>query len=230
MTDGVIKGTGNSRYLKTVPNALTLYPDWPTALQAMVDGTFPVDFNGINPNGWTTQGTKLNKANLLTDAVANALALTGEKTPTQAFEKLRQLVNTAQSKADMGFSWEKVEWIGTDPTPDTTSSGTKTVYLSAVTPILVVVYSLFYVNSINNPKFNLPAISILCKNLPAGVYIRMGNNSCPSQGNASVATGGVVNAQWNDDSITVGPTVFMNNKPNSTQDYKYVLFAFGPPK
>lgn len=112
MTDGIIKGTGNSRYLKTVPNALTLYPDWPTALQAMVDGTFPVDFNGINPNGWTTQGTKLSKANLLTDAVANALSLTGEKTPTQAFEKLRQLVSTVQSTADSKLSIQTITYTG----------------------------------------------------------------------------------------------------------------------
>lgn len=112
MTDGIIKGTGNSRYLKTVPNALTLYPDWPTALQAMVDGTFPVDFNGINPNGWTTQGTKLSKANLLTDAVANALCLTGEKTPTQAFERLRQLMSTAQNTADSKLSIQTITYTG----------------------------------------------------------------------------------------------------------------------
>lgn len=112
MTDGIIKGTGNSRYLKTVPNALTLYPDWPTALQAMVDGTFPVDFNGINPNGWTTQGTKLSKANLLTDAIANDLSLTGEKTPTQAFEKLWNSVNRAQNTADSKLSIQILDYTG----------------------------------------------------------------------------------------------------------------------
>lgn len=100
MTDGVIKGAGNSRYLKSVPNFLTLYPTYEDFAAALIAGTLPFDLNGINQQGWSQQGMPLNKGNLLTDAVANALALTGDKTPAQAFEKLRQLVSTAQSTAD----------------------------------------------------------------------------------------------------------------------------------
>lgn len=68
MTDGVIKSTGNSRYLKSVANLLSLAPTWPDAVELLVSGSFPVDFNGINPDGWNTQGTPLNKANLLSDS------------------------------------------------------------------------------------------------------------------------------------------------------------------
>lgn len=100
MTDTQIKGVGNSRYLRTIPNALEVYATYEDFMAALIQGQFPIDFAGINPQGIVTQGTKLNKSTLLTDTVANALGLTGDKTPTQAFDKLRQLVNTAQSTAD----------------------------------------------------------------------------------------------------------------------------------
>lgn len=70
MTDLVIKGTGNSRYLKSVSNFMTLYPTYADFVSALVAGTLPIDFNGINAAGIQTQGTPLNKANLLTDATA----------------------------------------------------------------------------------------------------------------------------------------------------------------
>lgn len=97
MTDGIIKGTGNSRYGKTVPNALTLYPTYEAFIEALVAGTFPFDLNGINPAGWETVGDKLGKATLLTDALCTALSLPTTATPTQAMDKLRQLVNTLQT-------------------------------------------------------------------------------------------------------------------------------------
>lgn len=100
MTDGIIKGTGNSRYLKSVANALALYPTHESLMEALAAGTLPIDLNGINPAGWNTVGDKLDKATLLTDALCTALGLSTTATPTQAMEKLRQLVNTAQSTAN----------------------------------------------------------------------------------------------------------------------------------
>lgn len=75
MQDGIIKGTGNSRYLKSVQNFLTLYPTYQSFAQALVSGTLPIDFNGINAAGWNQIGTALNKANLLSDATASLLGL-----------------------------------------------------------------------------------------------------------------------------------------------------------
>lgn len=85
MTDGIIKGTGNSRYLKSVANAMTLYPTHEALMEALAAGTFPVDLNGINSAGWNTMGTALNKANLLTDTVASLYGLNSAATPNDIF-------------------------------------------------------------------------------------------------------------------------------------------------
>lgn len=99
MTDGIIKGTGNSRYMRGPANAATLYPDFESFRDAWAAGTLPFDLNGINPAGWETVGDKLGKSTLLTDALCTALSLSTTATPTQAIDKLRQLVNTAQNTA-----------------------------------------------------------------------------------------------------------------------------------
>lgn len=64
-------------------------------MQAMVAGIFPVDFNGINNDGWTQLGTLLNKANLLSDTVISTLGLsTGvNSTPNDAFNVLANIGN-----------------------------------------------------------------------------------------------------------------------------------------
>lgn len=64
-------------------------------MQAMVTGIFPVDFNGINKDGWTQLGTLLNKANLLSDTVISTLGLsTGvNSTPNDAFNVLANIGN-----------------------------------------------------------------------------------------------------------------------------------------
>jgi len=73
LTDGIIKGTGNSRYLKSVADFLTLYPDYTSFAQALIAGTLPIDMNGVNAAGWTQQATPLNKATLLTDQTETAI-------------------------------------------------------------------------------------------------------------------------------------------------------------
>ena len=95
MQDAIIKGIGNSRYLKTVGEALSLYPTYEDFMQAMVAGIFPVDFNGINKDGWTQQGTLLNKANLLSDTVISTLGLStgADSTPNDAFNVLANIGN-----------------------------------------------------------------------------------------------------------------------------------------
>lgn len=74
MKDGIIKGQGNSRLLKAPETIPATFAEFRTAL---INGTLPVDvlFNAI---GWDVVGTALNKANLLTDAVAAALGLTSD--------------------------------------------------------------------------------------------------------------------------------------------------------
>lgn len=74
---------------------MSLYPTYEDFLQAMIAGTFPVDFNGINKDGWTKLGTPLNKANLLSDTVISTLGLfTGaNSTPNDAFNVLANVGN-----------------------------------------------------------------------------------------------------------------------------------------
>jgi len=117
--DAIMKGIGNSRYLKTVGEALSLYPTYEDFMQAMVTGIFPVDFNGINKDGWTQLGTLLNKANLLSDTVISTLGLsTGvNSTPNDAFNVLANIGNVhvwrktvvAEEEVPAGYTLGPVE-------------------------------------------------------------------------------------------------------------------------
>lgn len=102
MQDGIIAGNGNSRYLKTVAEALSLYPTYQDFIAALIAGTFPIDLNGINTAGWVQQGTALNKANLLADVTASSIGLGGDATPNSAIAKLKFLIdNLSISKPDI---------------------------------------------------------------------------------------------------------------------------------
>lgn len=96
MKDLVPKGTGNSRFLRSVSNFLSLYPDYEAFVSALVDGTLPIDLAGINTNGVTQVGTPLTKANLLTDATATALGLSGDPTVNDALYALSQKGSPAE--------------------------------------------------------------------------------------------------------------------------------------
>ena len=86
MQDLIIKGTGNSRFLKSnIPTNTTLQE-----LIAMLNnGTFPIDLNGLNQEGIQQQGTPINTATLLADDTANTLGLTQpEPTVNDAFASI----------------------------------------------------------------------------------------------------------------------------------------------
>lgn len=85
MIDSVLKGTGNSRFLKSAVPAGT---SWADALAMLQAGTFPIDFNGINTEGFQQVGTSLNKANLLKDATAAQISLPPSTTPDGMFQAL----------------------------------------------------------------------------------------------------------------------------------------------
>lgn len=85
MIDSVLKGTGNSRFLKSAVPAGT---SWADALAMLQAGTFPIDFNGINTEGFQQVGTSLNKANLLKDVNALTLGLPGTAVPDDMFNVL----------------------------------------------------------------------------------------------------------------------------------------------
>ena len=94
MKDGIIKGEGNSRLLRAPASIPATYAEFRTALIA---GTLPVDLL-YNVLGWDVEGTPLNKANLLSDAVATALGLTSDD-PT-VNEAISALVAVATQTAN----------------------------------------------------------------------------------------------------------------------------------
>ena len=131
MQDAIMKGTGNSRYFKSVSGFLTLYPTYEAFVDALVSGTLPVDFNGINPDGWAQEGTPLDKASLLTDSTAGLAGLSEEDTPNDMFAALFHKANGAKTTADSALS--KANGLITYGTSDLTSGSsnltTGTIYL-----------------------------------------------------------------------------------------------------
>lgn len=89
MENGNIKGTGDSRYLKSVADILSRYPDYESFAKALAEGTFPIDLNGINVDGWEKVGTRYAKETVLSDDAVSAIKGLGENpTPNDAFTAL----------------------------------------------------------------------------------------------------------------------------------------------
>jgi hypothetical protein len=89
MDNGIIKGTGNSRFLKSIEGFLDLYPTYEAFAKALVDGTLPIDLNGINADGWQQLGTRLDKSTLLTDETAALCGLDSTATLDDALKFIR---------------------------------------------------------------------------------------------------------------------------------------------
>lgn len=131
MIDSVLKGTGNSRFLKSAVPAGT---SWADALAMLQAGTFPIDFNGINAEGFQQVGTPLNKANLLKDATAAQIGLPPSTTPDGMFQALgntgelhvwRKTVTSGTGTYSLGAVQEGlhyIKWANNSATSD--SSGT----------------------------------------------------------------------------------------------------------
>lgn len=131
MIDSVLKGTGNSRFLKSAVPAGT---SWADALAMLQAGTFPIDFNGINTEGFQQVGTPLNKANLLKDATAAQIGLPPSTTPDGMFQALgntgelhvwRKTIASGTGTYSLGAVQEGlhyIKWANNSATSD--SSGT----------------------------------------------------------------------------------------------------------
>ena len=102
MTELIIKNTGNSRTLKTVANAKTLYPTYDKMLEAMINGTFPVDLDGLKAVGVQQNGTGWTKANVLKDATAALYGKTSSAVPDDIFAAIRPLITAASGDAISG--------------------------------------------------------------------------------------------------------------------------------
>lgn len=86
MKNTTIKGTGNSRWLKT---SLPAGTTWEQVLTLLRSGQFPVDIAGLNTEGVQAAGPALDKETLLRDAICDRLGLDKEGTvPSDVFELL----------------------------------------------------------------------------------------------------------------------------------------------
>lgn len=91
MNDLIPLGTGNSRFLKSsIPENIT----FAQLVQLLRGGTFPVDFNGLNPEGISQMGSAYSKGNVLPDDVCAMLGISTESEPKDAFSLLQRLVYT----------------------------------------------------------------------------------------------------------------------------------------
>lgn len=113
MQDFIPIGTGNSRYLKSVENFKTLYPTYDAFAAALVAGTLPVDFNGINEAGVLQKGMALNKYNLLKDATAALFGLSGSAVPDDVFAAIKPLINAANTNANSRAKITQGSYVGT---------------------------------------------------------------------------------------------------------------------
>lgn len=114
MKDTIIKGSGNSRTIKTIPNGATIYPDFLTFIQAFATSGLPIDLLGLNAAGINQAGTDLNKANLLTDATEQAIwGSAADRTPDAALKQLRSLITTAQNTGNAKGYVKVGSYIGT---------------------------------------------------------------------------------------------------------------------
>ena len=197
MEDMIIKGTGNSRWLKSVANIMTLYPTYESFAEALAAGTFPIDLNGINPAGWNIMGDKLDKATLLTDALCTALGLATTATPTQAMEKLRQLVNTAQSTANGRPRVAFGSYSGDD-------ASSRNIYLPG-TPIAVIFGTMAGMFAVTNNSFS--------QTYYGGIL---------SPGNDLKKYGGNIVASLSGSTMTVYHDTYDRKTNSSTWSYYYI--------
>ena len=85
MQDLITKKTGNSRFLKSIANFKDVYPTYDAMAEALIAGTFPVDFNGLNPAGITQMGTPFAKSQVLTDETAALYGLSSTAMPDDVY-------------------------------------------------------------------------------------------------------------------------------------------------
>lgn len=97
MKETIIKGTGNSRTLGSVPNLLTLYPTYEAFAAALAAGEVPVDIGALNEAGCSQIGDGLNKATLLKDATAALYGLAGTAVPDEVLAKIKTLIDVTNS-------------------------------------------------------------------------------------------------------------------------------------
>lgn len=99
MKDMILKGTGNSQFLRSIPDFLTQYPTYEDFAQALIAGTFPIDMCGLNEAGLTQVGTALSTMNLLSSDATYAVRTVFGTAPDTPSVAIRMLAQAVQQRA-----------------------------------------------------------------------------------------------------------------------------------
>jgi len=157
MKDTIIKGSGNSRTLKTVPNIAALAPTYDKLLELLTGEGLPIDIGPLNPAGVDTMGTSLDKANLLKDTTAALYGLDAEAVPDDVLQLLGSALTLKNGNLVLpnGSAFHAVECGSYDGTAGMSETSPKTIYLS-FTPSAALVFSdkfLFNYSGSNNVQY-----------------------------------------------------------------------------
>ena len=125
MKDTIIKGSGNSMSIRSVPNLASLAPTYEDFLRLLSSGEngLPIDLGPLNPAGCDTVGDALDKANLLKDATAALAGFGPEAVPDDMFQAL-----VLHAIGGSRFTVVTVLDADGDPVPGVTLSAVKTPY------------------------------------------------------------------------------------------------------
>lgn len=110
MKDLVPKGTGNSRLLRSSIPADITFAEMVTMLR---NGTFPVDFAGLNSAGVAVVGSAYSKANVLPDDLCEYLSVPNTYEIKDVFRKLGRIFHPYEllEKITVSKKWEAPEGI-----------------------------------------------------------------------------------------------------------------------
>lgn len=130
MKDTIIKGTGNSRSLRSVPNLASLAPTYDKLLELLTGSGLPIDLGPLNPAGAQQVGTDLSKANLLKDATAALYGLPATAVPDAVFASIYTKIQALNTGKGNVFG-ETGSYLGV-------GGGTKTLNFSRA-PVLLII-------------------------------------------------------------------------------------------
>ncbi len=207
MQDTIIKGTGSSRTLASVPNFLTLYPTYEDFARALIDKTLPIDLGPLNPAGVQTMGTLLNKGNLLKDATAALYGLGAAAVPDEALAKAGALIKTVSGSL-AGKAWfAHGTYIGSS------SNGTTAKTLNcSFFPSLVLVMISRGAEDVNGASWSLTGAA---RDSVSGFFMGWSQAST-----SRYVSGTIASFVWGDNSVVVPGSVNITN-------YKYSYFIWG---
>ncbi len=209
MKDTIVKGTGNSRSIRSVPNLAALAPTYEAFLALLAGEGLPVDLGPLNAAGVQELGTRLNKANLLKDATAALYGLGSGAVPDEALSAIRPLIAAAQNTAEGRARVASGSYMGTG---QASADYQITLHFSFAPQLVVVFTDTTYDGNFYN--------GIFLRDVKVGIQIF-------ANGGASHPTGAIHPVTWKGNSVqwhsknayTSNPMAWFNAANTS---YRYV--------